>query len=181
MITKIGIMNIKESQLDMRQSYFGGGPGVLVSGLVWIAAGITATMSTQMTSLLVFFIGGMFIHPLGMLLSKVLKRTGKHQKDNPLGRIAMETTLLLFIGLFIAYTVYRIQPDWFYPIMLLMIGGRYVIFTSIYGMRIYWILGLLLIVVGAGLMLTDQLFWVGAIAGGVVEVVFALLIIRMER
>jgi len=92
--------------------------------VVWLAAGIVALVNTELISVLVFFLGGMLIHPLGILLSKALKRSGQHQKDNPLSNLALESTLLLFIGLFIAYVVLQIRPHWFFPIMLLMIGGR---------------------------------------------------------
>lgn len=117
-------MTIEEAQGDMRQSYLNGGPGMMVSGVVWLAAGIVALVNTELISVLVFFLGGMLIHPLGILLSKALKRSGQHQKDNPLSNLALESTLLLFIGLFIAYVVLQIRPHWFFPIMLLMIGGR---------------------------------------------------------
>lgn len=123
----------------------------------------------------------MLIHPLGILLSKALKRSGQHQKDNPLSNLALESTLLLFIGLFIAYVVLQIRPHWFFPIMLLMIGGRYIIFSSIYGMRIYWILGLLLSASGVAILLLNQAFYLGAFVGGGIEVVFSLVIFGLDK
>lgn len=35
-------MKFEEAQQDMNFSYFGGGTGVLVSGLVWCIAGVVA-------------------------------------------------------------------------------------------------------------------------------------------
>ncbi len=174
-------MTIKEAQDDMRQAYFGGGPGMLVSGIIWLAAGITALVSTEQISVIVFFLGGMLIHPIGLLLCKALKRSGQHQKDNPLSNLALESTLLLFIGLFIAYAVLQIQSQWFYPIMLLLIGGRYVVFASIYGMRIYWLVGLILVVAGGVILVLNQAFHLGAFVGGAIEVVFSLLIFSTEK
>lgn len=75
----------------------------------------------------------MAIHPLAMLLSKALGRPGKHRADNPLAALALESTFLLFIGLFIAFVVAQVRGDWFYPIMLLIIGGRYLVFATLYG------------------------------------------------
>lgn len=57
------------------------------------------------------------------LLSKLLKRSGQRKKENPLSALALESTLLLFFGLFIAYSVLYIRPNWFFPIMMLIIGG----------------------------------------------------------
>ena len=68
-------MKFKEAQEDMRNSYCGGAPGAFASGVVWLTAGIIALLSTKQISVLVFFFGGMLIHPLGVLLSKALNRS----------------------------------------------------------------------------------------------------------
>jgi len=174
-------MEIQKAQLDMREAYFNGATGVLISGIIWLLAGVIAYFSTQETSLLVFFFGGMFIHPLSIVLDKALKRSGKHQKENPFGQLAMESTLLLFIGLFIAYYVYQINSHWFYPIMLMIIGARYVIFQSIYGLKIYWVLGLILVVTGAACFLFNFQFYLPAVIGGIIELIFCLALFSKKE
>ena len=116
-----------------------------------------------------------------MVLSKILKRTGQYKKENPLAHTALESTVLLFIGLFIAFSIYQLQPLWFFPVMLLIIGGRYLLFKTIYGSKIYWIFGLVLILAGVGLMLMKQHFWMGAIIGGLIEIFFATVIFYLEK
>ena len=91
-------MNFDLAQKDMNTAYFGGGAGVLVSGLIWCLAGITALLYSAQSSMLVLFFGGMLIHPLALLLAKLLKRSAKHQPDNPLGKLALESTIILFVG-----------------------------------------------------------------------------------
>jgi len=174
-------MNIKEAQEDMRSAYYGGAPGALISGLVWLTAGITAVMSTTQMSVLVFFFGGMLIHPLGILVSKAFKCSGKHSKGNPLSNLAMESTVLLFIGLFIAYLSLQFKPIWFFSIMILIIGARYLIFATIYGMRLYWVFGAALIVTGIGGIFFSQQFACIGILGGILEILFAFLIVYFEK
>jgi hypothetical protein len=174
-------MKFKEAQKDMRTSYFGGGPGAFASGIVWLTAGIAAFISTKQTSVLIFFFGGMLIHPLGILLSKALKRSGKHTKGNPLSNLAMESTFLLFIGLFIAFVTLQMRPHWFFPIMILIIGGRYLLFSTIYGMRIYWIFGALLIVAGVCGILFKPPFHLIGLVGGIIEILFSFIIINLEK
>ena len=174
-------MDIRKAQLDMRQAYLNGATGVLISGIVWLVASIIAYLYSQETSLYVFFFGGMLIHPLSIVMDKALKRSGKHQKDNPLGKLAMESTLLLFIGLFIAFYVYQIRANWFYPIMLLLIGGRYVIFQSIYGLKIYWALGLVLVVAGSASFLLNFPFQLPVLIGGVVELIFSIILFSKKK
>ena len=174
-------MTFKEAQQDMRHSYFGGATGVIVSGVVWLTAGIVALVSTEQMSVWSLFLGGMLIHPLGIGIAKALKRTGKPKKENPLISLALESTFLLFFGLFIAFAVFHIRPNWFFPILLLIIGGRYLIFSSIYGMRLYWLLGLSLAVSGIGSISLNLPFHLGAFCGGIIECIFACLIFYLEH
>lgn len=174
-------MNFSEAQEDMRKSYFGGGPGAFASGLVWVTSGITALISTNQTSVLIFFFGGMLIHPLGILLSKVLNRSGKHKKGNPLSNLALESTFMLFTGLLIAFLTLQFRPNWFFSIMILIIGGRYLIFSTIYGMRIYWVLGAVLILTGIGAFLFNTPFYLIGLIGGIIELLFSFVIIYLEK
>lgn len=175
-------MEIIKAQQDMRAAYVGGAPGVLVSGLVWVLAGGVATFTTFQTSIIVFFLGGMFIHPLSIVVSKFVFNAPLQAKDNPFARLAFETTITLFVGLFLAFMVSQLKEDWFYPIMLLMIGARYFVFSTIYGNRLFWLLGLSLIALGGVLIFylpvpSNQ----AAIAGGVLELLFSIVIFGQAR
>jgi hypothetical protein len=173
-------MNFKDAQQDMRQSYVGGAPGVIISGQVWLMAAIVALLSTEQMSVLSLFLGGMLIHPLGIVVSKVLKRSGKHQKQNPLASLALESTFILFFGLFIAFAVFQIRSNWFFPILLLIIGGRYLLFSTIYGMRIYWLFGMSLALAAIGSLYLDLSFHTEAFLGGGIEILFAGIIFYLE-
>lgn len=174
-------MNFQDAQQNMNSAYFGGGPGVLISGLIWCLAAIAALIADNQTSMLTLFFGGMFIHPLGVVFSKLLKRPGKHDPENPLGKLAMESTIILFVGLFLAFYVAKLQIAWFYPVMLLAIGVRYLIFNTLYNNKTYWILGVSLMFAGMFCILTGANFIVGAFIGGITEIVFALLIIKQSK
>ncbi|TGE85210.1 hypothetical protein C7Y70_02410 [Pseudoalteromonas sp. KS88] len=174
-------MKFEDAQKDMNLSYFGGGTGVLVSGLVWCIAGSIALLYSNQSSMLALFFGGMFIHPLAMLLSKVLKRPGSHDPKNPLGKLALESTIILFVGLFLAFYVAKLQVEWFYPIMLMIIGVRYLVFHTLYGIKTYWVLGILLMLSGMLCILLNANFVIGAFIGGVTEVIFALVIFSQTR
>lgn len=166
-------MQFAEAQKDMNLAYFGGATGVLVSGFVWLIAGLVGIVWSPQASILALFFGGMSIFPLGMVLAKLLKRSGKHQQQNPLGKLALESTAILFVGLFLAFCVAQIQLNWFYPIMLLAIGVRYLVFNTLYGLRVYWVLGVVLMFTGAICMLLNASFLVGVFTGGITEILFA--------
>jgi hypothetical protein len=139
MVNQMPKLTITDAQTDMRKAYYGGGFGVLASGSAWLVSGIVATFNDLWPAVIALYLCGMFIHPVGVLLSKFAGRPGKHEKDNRLGRLAIESTFMMFVGLFIALAVAMRIPNWFFSIMLLVIGGRYFIFETIYGDRIYWI------------------------------------------
>ena len=124
-------MQFAQAQKDINDAYAGGSTGVFVSGLVWLLAGIAGLFFSPQVSILTLFFGGMGIFPIGVLLAKALKRSGKHQAENPLGKLALESTAILFVGLFLAFCVAQIHLDWFYPIMLLAIGVRYLVFNTL--------------------------------------------------
>ena len=174
-------MKFEEAQKDMDFAYFGGGTGVLVSGIVWCIAGIVGLLYSNQSSMLTLFFGGMLIFPLSMVLSKILKRSGKHDSKNPLANLALESTIILFVGLFLAFIVARLQVEWFYPIMLLAIGVRYLLFNTLYGAKIYWLLGAILMFSGAACIVLNADFIIGAFVGGITEIVFSLIILYQSK
>lgn len=174
-------MKFEDAQKDMNFAYFGGGTGVLVSGLIWCVAGVVAMFYSNQSSMLALFFGGMLIHPLAIVLSKALKRTGNHSPENPLGKLALESTIILFVGLFLAFYAAKLHAEWFYPIMLMIIGVRYLIFNTLYGVKIYWVLGALLMFSGMLCILLGSNFVTGAFIGGITEIIFSLLILNQSK
>ncbi len=174
-------VEFRQAQNDMNYNYFGGGPGIFASGVVWVISGIFALTVSSKASMLSLFLGGMFIHPLGILLSKALKRPGKHTQGNPLGKLALESTFVLFVGMFIAYAVSFKQADWFFPIMLMIIGSRYLVFSTVYGNNWYWVLGGLLGVCGVLCVVFQLPFALGAFAGGALEIFFSIIFLFRAR
>ncbi|OOG42578.1 hypothetical protein [Rhodanobacter sp. C05] len=141
-------MSFTEAQDDMRQGYCSGGPGILASAIAWAcAAGIAASVSTH-AAVWALLIGGLFIFPASILFCKLLGARGTHVKGNPLGVLAGASTFWLIFAIVIALVLSWHQQTWFFPAMLLTLGGRYLVFATAYGMRHYWVLGLLLATAG---------------------------------
>lgn len=174
-------LSLSQAQADMRTGYQCGAPGVLVSGLVWLTAGVVATRVSATAAVYALLIGGAAIHPLGVLLTKLIGAPGRHDPSNPLARLAAEGTLWMLAGIAIAYGMHVLRIEWFFPAMLLVIGGRYLTFQTLYGVRLYWALGGVLCLLGVGLALARAPAPLSAFAGGAVEVLFAILLFRSSR
>lgn len=168
-------MSASEAQVDMRRGYFSGGAGILASALAWsVAAGVAVSASAQ-NAVWALLIGGMLIHPVAILICKLLGARGAHTKGNPLGQLAGASTFWLVFCLPLAYVLSLQQPGWFFPAMLLVIGGRYLVFGTLYGMRLYWTLGLTLAAAGFALGYLAVPAHVAAITGAALEAAFAVI------
>ncbi|HEX4854475.1 DUF7010 family protein [Arenimonas sp.] len=174
-------MSVAQAQADMRQGYHGGAPGILASALAWsVAAGFAALASPQQ-AVWALLVGGMFIHPVGVLGCKLLGSRGAHAKGNPFGLLAGASTFWLIFCLPIAYLLSLHLPGLFFPAMLLVIGGRYLVFATVYGLRLYWALGLVLAASGFALAALGASVFAGALAGAVLEAVFGMAGLVLHR
>lgn len=169
------------AQADMRRAYFSGAPGVLVSGLIWFTAGIVVALGSEKASVLTLLFGGAAIFPLSIFLTRMLGRTGKHSAGNSLGSLAAEGTFWLVAGCAIAYGMSLLRIEWFFPAMLMVIGGRYLTFQTIYGLRVYWACGALLCVAGLALALVRAPAVAGAFAGATIELAFSIVMFWQAR
>ena len=174
-------MDFTESQKDMNISYVCGATGVFVSGMVWTIAGIIGITSSNLASMSALFVGGMFIFPISVVLSKLMSASGKHSSENSLRHLALETLPVLFGGLLIAFYVAQFEVELFFPIMLLTVGARYFAFQTLYGLKEYWLLGALLMIAGIVCAISGAPFIVGAFTGGILEVVFALALVKKGK
>jgi hypothetical protein len=174
-------VDLTQLQSDMRRAYCSGGGGVLASSFAWSAAGIAALHLSPRQAVWVLFIGGAAIHPVATILCKLFGSTGRHTKGNPLGTQAFATVLWLILSLPLAYVVSLYRMEWFFPAMLLVIGGRYLSFHTLFGLRVYWMLGLMLAAAGylLGRSLADPAR--SAFAGATIEALFAVYILVTNR
>lgn len=169
------IMDIREAQADMRASYLGGAPGVAVSGLVWLLAAAMIAFYGTRSGILTLFFGGMAIHPVSVVIARVLGRPGRHSKENPLGRLALEGTIVLLLGVALAFGISQYRADHFFAVMLVVIGGRYLTFQTLYGMRLYWLCGGALAASGLACIAMPVPAMQVAVLGGTLEMLFSVV------
>lgn len=170
-----------DAQREMRTAYYGGAPGMLTSAGVWTVAGAVALWQTPERAVWALFIGGLIIHPLSVIFTKVMGRSGTHSKQNPLGTLALATTFWMIMCLPLAYGVSLRRIEWFFPAMLMIIGGRYLTFSTIFGTRLYWLCGGTLAMAGYLVATINASPAVGAFVGAAIEAAFAIVIFVHAR
>lgn len=175
-------MELQSAQRAMRAANVAGAPGVLVSGIVWVVAGLVWLRLDIPRAFAVLFFGGMAIVPIALFIARVLFRIPKPADENPLDRLGLESTFPLFAGLLISYALLRIDPDLVFPVMAITIGARYFSFRTIYGDAFYWILATALVAIGVAALFRLISWPINvALAAGVVEIGFAFaLFVRRE-
>lgn len=166
----------EEQQHEMRHAHYDGAPGVLVSGLVWIAATLVCYQLGINKAVWTLLIGGAFIYPMSLLVTKAMGRPAKTSKDNALNQLGMASTIWLILCCAMAYGLFLLKPELFFPAMMATIGSRYLIFASMYGRSIFWVMGVSLIVAANLVLFLAITPVVAAGLGGLIEVLFAFLV-----
>lgn len=168
--------NIANAQADLRRGYADGALGVLASGTVWMAAALVAFLVSSQTAIWTLFFGGMLIHPLGLLMAKLVGVPGSHSKQNPLGKLIMEGTIFMLMCIPLALLLSLQNHAWFFQGMLLIIGGRYLTFATLYGIKTYWILGAVLGAAAFALFFFNGNPAISALSGSMIEIGFGIFL-----
>ncbi len=128
---------------------------MFVSGLAWLVADAAWYVWGGYYAFIALFAGGVLIFPLSLAIAKAM-RAPSPTKGNPLTLLAFETTFPLFAGLFIAYGLLQLSPDLVglaFAAFATIIGARYFGFATLYRERVYWLLGMVLFLIGIGFAL----------------------------
>ena len=166
--------SITDAQKEMRENYLNGATGVLVSGLVWLSASVVIYNSSNKHGIWTLLIGGALIHPISLVVNKLLGIKDSHSKTNPLGALAMEGTFFMLLMIPLAYVLSFQNPAWFFQGMLLIIGGRYLTFQTIYGNKLFWIIGGLLAISGYFLFTFQASSFITVLTGSLIEIFFSI-------
>lgn len=163
-------------QQEMRHAHYDGAPGILVSGLVWIAAALVCYQIGMNKAVWTLLIGGALIHPISLIVTKAAGRPAKTSKGNALNQLAMASTIWLIVCCAMAYGLFLLKAELFFPAMMATIGSRYLIFSTVFGRPIFWVLGASLIVAASLTFFLLVSPTVAAGLGGLIEVLFAFLV-----
>jgi len=135
----IADVTIEHAQRDLRRAFVGGGPGLAISGIFWLTAGLVATARGVAPAFVVLFVTGMLIFPLATLVCRFAFGRDAPAADNPMGRIALESTLAMLSGLVVAWLLLPLRPDWAFPLSAFAVGTHFFAFRSAYGDVTFWL------------------------------------------
>ncbi|MDC8003879.1 hypothetical protein POV27_07435 [Aureisphaera galaxeae] len=171
---------LNEAQRDMCSGYAVGAVGVLVSGSVWLISAFVATYFSANIAIWTLLIGGAAISPISSIIEKFMGLNG-HKKGNPLKNLAMESTVWMIMCLPLAYGLSLQKVEWFFQAMLLIIGGRYLTFATLFGKRVYWFLGASLGIAAFLLFRFEMKSFGSLLTGSLIEIVYGIFMYVFYR
>ena len=121
-LKEMTMQTLDNLQNDMRTAFMDGAPGMLVSASVWLVAGLVFLYVGAEQGIWALLIGGALIHPLAIIVLKLLGRSGKPMAGNPLNALAFASTIWLIVCCVLAYGLSRANVLWFFPAMMLTIA-----------------------------------------------------------
>ena len=178
-------MNLQSAQLEVRTVFLGGFAGQLVSGILWLVSAALSTWVSQKYGMAFLFLGGMLIYPLTQLSLRLMGQSTGLGAENPLKQLATQIAFTVPINFLLVGAASLYRFDWFYPAAMIVVGGHYLPFCFLYGMRQFAILAALLVTGGVlfGLYLPLG-FSIGGWLTGLVlllAAVIGLFIVRREQ
>lgn len=175
-------VQVEAAQAQMRVIYRSGSVGAAVAGAVWLASASTTVLAGAGWGIAVMMGAGFFIYPLTQVALRLLGGPASVPRDNPLRELAVEVPLVgpLMIPLVGAATLYR--AEWFYPAFMLAMGGHYLPFSFLYGMRGFVVLGAVMSIGGLVMAVwASGLAVAGAYATSMALFVFAAIAWRDDQ
>ena len=167
-------MTIGEAQADLRRAFIGGGPGLVISGLFWIAAAVVVARVGTREGFILLFLTGMLIFPAATVASRFLFGRAPADKSNPLGRVALESTIAMIGGLVIAWLLLPTRPEWAFPLAAIAVGTHFFAFRTAYGDVRFWLLGAILTALGFAALYMSAVEAMLPFAFGALEIAFGL-------
>ncbi|PID26897.1 MAG: hypothetical protein CR982_08220 [Candidatus Cloacimonadota bacterium] len=160
---------------EIRQSYLGGFPILLLESFFWILAGFVWDFVSFKIGIMVIIISGTFFYPLTLLLQTILKRP-KISKENPLNLLFTQISLIIPFSFPLIFLLVKENRILFFPALTIIVGAHYLPFIYPYKMKSYWILASLLVVGGSlfGFIMNENTHYCAYYTGSVL-LLFAII------
>jgi hypothetical protein len=175
-------MEIAQAQEDVRETFLGGFAGQFVSGTVWLLSSVACTWHSFRLGESIAIFGGFLIFPLTQLLLRSMGHAYALPKGHPMNALGIQVAFTVGATLPVVIGIAMVQPRWFYPALMIIVGAHYLPFIFMYGMGQFGALSALLTSAGVLFGLYGSRF---PVAGGwftsLVLFVFAFVGLQVAR
>jgi len=185
-LKKLKTTRLSIDQKEMRSAFLGGFAGQLVSGLIWIISSGTSVLISEKLGMTVLFFGCMGIFPLTKLTLRIIGRNAKVNEYNGLWSLGSQIAFTVPINFLLVGAIILYKPMWFFPATMIVVGAHYLPFITLYGMRMFGVLTVILVFAGTALALYGPSnFSLGGWITGFILIIFAFIgrsvVLREEK
>ena len=168
--------SLTDAQREMRSAFLGGFAGQLVSGLLWLIASGASVLGSPQYGMAFLFLGSMSIFPLTQLSLKMMGRKAKVNEHNGLWALGSQIAFTVPINFLLVGAIVLYRPSWFFPAAMIVVGAHYLPFITLYGMKMFGVLAVLLILGGTAIGLYGPpVFSLGGWLTGLLLIIFAFI------
>lgn len=167
---------LMDQHVEYRHCHWGGAVYLTIEGFLWLLSAVLGAANQIPAAMIVLLMGGMFIHPMALLASKLLKRPVPNE-SNRLPILNTWLALTIPLGLPLLFmAISSGQQNLFYPAFTVLVGAHWLPFAYIYSMKSFLALSGLLVLVGIlfGFVFTESFYLCGFMAGGI-HLLFAVI------
>lgn len=170
--------------VEYRRCHFGGAVYLVVEGVLWLVSASLGAASQIPAAMLVLIVGGMFIHPIATLCSKLL-RLPSPGSSNRLSILNTWIALTIPLGLPLIFMATMAgHENVFFPAFSVLVGAHWLPFAYIYSMKSFLGLAGILVLAGVlfGFVFVQSFSACGFVAGGILLLFAAIhyYIVRRE-
>jgi hypothetical protein len=167
-------MSLSECQREMRIAFLGGFAGQLISGVIWLLAGILVALQRPGYGMLALFVGSMFIFPLTQAMLRMMGKPARVSSGNKLWGLGTQIAFTIPINFILVYVSTLYRQNLYFPAAMIIVGAHYLPFITLYGMKLFAALSTILVCAGILLvMINPGNFSLGAWITTVMLIAFA--------
>ncbi|MCB2199485.1 hypothetical protein KQI63_08775 [bacterium] len=178
------MMDTYDQHRNYRLCNKGGSVYLAVEGVLWLSSATFGAIGQIPVAMLLLMVGGMLIHPIAALVSKLLRLP----TPNPSNRLSsLNTWIALTIPLGIPLIFMATaggHENHFFPAFAVLVGAHWLPFTYLYAMKSFVFLAGMMVLVGIlfGFEYTQSFSASGFLIGGILLLFAAthLVIVRHE-
>jgi hypothetical protein len=167
-------MLVQDAQREVRTVFVGGFWGQLVSSAIWLASAALGFWVSPRAAIFTLVVGGFFIFPITQMLLRLTGGPASLTRGNPLHYLGMQIAFTLPLSMLLLVPVTEFRLNLFYPALMILLGAHYLPFTFLYGMRMFFPLGVILVCSGVAIArYFSESFSLGGWIGGLTLFIFA--------
>lgn len=137
-----------DQHAEYRRCHFGGAVYLVIEGVLWLISASLGAASQIPAAMLVLIVGGMFIHPMAVLGSRVIKLPSP-AASNRLSILNTWMALTIPLGLPLVFMATKAGHDnIFFPAFAVLVGAHWLPFAYIYSMASFLVIAPLLVLAG---------------------------------